>query len=137
VAIDGHEDSGALAAALARVGHVARGPDLVAVVSDLRGQLGWRGPLRALAHRHSVVAIEVRDPREGELPDVGHLVLVDPETGRHVEADTSSARLRRRYAEAEAERRAAVAAELRTAGAEHLLVSTEGSWLRELGRALR
>ena len=37
-----------------------------------------------------VTAIEITDPRETELPDAGHLVLLDPETGRTVEADTAS-----------------------------------------------
>ena len=39
-------------------------------------------PLRRLATRHEMLAVEVVDPRELELPDVGVLELVDPETGR-------------------------------------------------------
>ena len=42
----------------------------------------WQRPLLELAGRHDVVAIEIRDPREQELPNVGELWLVDPETGR-------------------------------------------------------
>ena len=55
-----------------------------------------------------MLAVEVRDPREQELADVGELRLVDPESGRQLRVDTSSARLRERFAEA-AQRRAPAA----------------------------
>ncbi len=64
-------------------------------------------------------------------------MLVDPETGQQVEADTSSERLRRDFAAAEAQRRAGVAAAIRRAGAEHVVLSTQGDWLRELAHRLR
>jgi uncharacterized protein (DUF58 family) len=97
----------------------------------------WARALRALGARHDVLAVEIVDPREGELPAAGQLVLVDPETGRRLEADTASADLRRRFAAAELERRDALRAELRRAGARHVELSTDGDWLRELGRGLR
>jgi uncharacterized protein (DUF58 family) len=125
-----------LAAALKRVSLLARTRGLVTVVSDFRED-SWTAPLRALAQRHTVTAIEITDPREAELPDVGQLVLVDPETGSTVEADTSSARTRAAFAAAEAERRAGVAAAIRRARAHHVVLSTGDDWLRELARALR
>ena len=140
----------ALAAALRRMGRVTRGAGLVVVVSDFREgaphdpELAGHGPkpewaraLRALAGRHDVLAVEVVDPREGELPDAGHLVLGAPETGRRFEADTASATLRRRFAGAELARRDALASELRRAGARHVELPTDGDWLRALGRGLR
>ena len=126
----------ALPAALERVGRLARTRGLVAVVSDFRDD-GWQAPLRTLAQRHTVTAIEITDPREAELPDVGQLVLIDPETGRTVEADTGSARTRAAFAAAEAERRAGVASAIRRARAHHVTLSTDGDWLRELARVLR
>ena len=62
-------------------------------------------PLRRVAVRHETLCIEVVDPRELELPDVGVLDLVDPETGRRREIQTGDRRLRARYAAAAAERR--------------------------------
>ncbi len=50
--------------------------------------------------------------------------------------DTSSRRLRERFAAAATEEREAVAAALRRAGVEHVVLSTEGPWARELGRRL-
>jgi uncharacterized protein (DUF58 family) len=112
-------------------------PGLVVVVSDFRDQAGWGRPLRILAQRHDVVAVEIADPREEELPAVGHLTLVDPETGRHVSVDTSRQAVRERYAAGEAERRAAVARDIGAAGAAHVRLTTDEPWLRRLARALR
>ena len=64
-------------------------------------------------------------------------MLVDPETGARVEADSSAAELRRRFAAAELARRDELRAALRRARVRHLEVSTDGDWLRELGRGLR
>jgi uncharacterized protein (DUF58 family) len=124
-----------LPAALDRVARLARTRGLVAVISDFRED-GWAAPLRMLAQRHAVTAIEVSDPREAELPDAGELVLVDPETGRLVEADTTSPRVRAAFAAAEAERRAHTAQAIRRARAHHVTLSTGADWLRELARVL-
>jgi uncharacterized protein (DUF58 family) len=97
----------------------------------------WARALQSLALRHDVLAVEVVDRREGELPDAGHLVLVDPETGERVEADSSSAELRRRFAAAELARRDMLKSHLRRAHARHVEVATGDDWLRALGRSLR
>src|SRR5205085_9880144 len=90
--------NGTLAEALALVDALAIQRSLVVIVSDFRGRQDWNGPLLRLAGRHPTVAIEIRDPREQELADVGELRLVDPETGRHLRVDTGDAQLRSRFA---------------------------------------
>jgi uncharacterized protein (DUF58 family) len=137
VAGDGAADPRALADAARRIGRVATQPGLVAFVSDFRDHADWTRPLGALRARHSVLAIEVRDPRETYLPAVGRLALVDPETGEHVEVDTSRRAVRDRFAAIENDRRARVAREFRRLRVEHVVLSTHGDWLRELGRRLR
>jgi uncharacterized protein (DUF58 family) len=119
-----------LGAALRRTGAIARQRGVVVIVSDFRGPLDWRKPLIELMSRHEVLAIEIRDPREQELPDVGELWLVDPETGREVRVDTRSEGLRRRFAEAAAQERSGVARVLSALGIPHLVLSTRGDWLR-------
>jgi len=137
VATDGHPSEDGLAAAARRLGRIAAQPGLVCVVSDFREPAtSWSKPLGALARRHSLLAVEVGDPREGVLPPAGRLTLVDPETGQRVEADTSSARLRERFAEGERARRDAVMAALRRARAAHVETGTDADWLRDLGRRL-
>jgi uncharacterized protein (DUF58 family) len=118
--------------ALVRARRHARDRALVVIVSDLRGPRTWAGGLRELCVRHDVVVCEIRDPAEEALPDVGEVVLVDPESGRHVHVDTGSAKVRARYAAAAAAEREAVASEIRSAGADHLLLSTDDDWLRPL-----
>ena len=134
---DGAADPHAMSTALVRLAKVARQAGLVVIVSDFRDQGDWTRPLGALSAKHSVLAVEVRDPREGELPDAGQLALVDPESGELIQVDTSRRKVRERFAELEAEDRARVARELRRLRVEHVVVSTEGEWLRQLGRKLR
>jgi uncharacterized protein (DUF58 family) len=115
---------------------VARQRSLLVVVSDLRGPRDWTIPLTRLSARHDVLMIEVRDPREETLEDAGELTLIDPETGEQVRVDTRSSALRARYAEAAAADRAEVARDVRRAGADHVVLSTRGEWLRPLLVAL-
>ncbi len=137
VAPDGQHDPEGMAGALRRASRLARQPGLVVVISDFREQHGWERPLGSLRVRHSVLAVEISDPRESELPAVGHLSLVDPETGKRVDVDTSRGRVRRRFAELERERREGVARELRRLRIDHVALSTEDEWLLALGRHLR
>jgi uncharacterized protein (DUF58 family) len=137
VAADGRHERDALERALVRVGKVATQPGLVVVISDVRDHDGWERPLGALRARHSVLAVEVRDPREAELPAAGRLALVDPETGERIEVDTGRRAVRERFAELEAAGREEVARELRRLRVEHVVLSTGGDWLRALGRGLR
>jgi uncharacterized protein (DUF58 family) len=123
--------------AFRRTGAVARQRSLVAIVSDFRGPPGWRRSLLHLAGRHDVLAIEIRDPREQELPNVGELWLVDPETGRRLRVDTRSPRLRARFAAAAQTERAVLAEGFGAMGVRHAVLSTEGDWLRSLVPFLR
>jgi len=126
-----------LGAALARTRAIARQRGVVVVASDFRGPLDWRRPLLDVMARHEVLAVEIRDRRELELPDVGDLWLVDPETGRQVRVDTHSRALRDRFAEAAAEERSGVARVLSALGVPHCVLTTEGDWLRPFATFLR
>ncbi len=134
---DGQGDPHAMGDALVRLAKLARQPGLVAVISDFRDHAGWIRPLGALRAHHSVLAIEIGDPREREIPALGRLALIDPETGRRVEVDTSRRKVRERFAELERERRAEIARELRRLRVEHVVLDTDQPWLLELGRRLR
>jgi uncharacterized protein (DUF58 family) len=116
---------------------LVRRRSLVVAVSDFRGPLDWRRSLLRLTRRHDVVAVEIRDRREQELPDVGTVWLVDPETRQQLQVDTRDARVRARFAEAAADDRRELARLLRSAGASHVVLSTSGDWLPALVRFLR
>ena len=115
-----------------RAVRLTRRRSLVVAVSDFRGPLDWRRPLLRLTARHDVVAVEVRDRREQELPDVGTVWFVDPETRRQLQVDTRDRRVRERFAESAATERLEVARTFRSAGVPHVTVSTGGDWLRTL-----
>jgi uncharacterized protein (DUF58 family) len=129
--------TGNLRDALEFADRVVRQRALVVLVSDFRGPPDWQAPLLRVAGRHTVLAVEIRDPREQELADVGELRLVDPETGRQLRVDTSDRRLRERFAAAAAGERRALVSALASAGVRHVALSTEGDWLRPLTAFLR
>lgn len=123
-----------LTAAMESLRRVTRRRSLVVVVSDFLEPRDWERPFRSLAAFHDVLAVEVVDPRELELPPVGLLMLVDPETGRRVEVQTKSAKLRARFAAAAADQRSAIAGALRRAGVEHVQLRTDRDWLQDIVR---
>ncbi len=126
-----------LGTALDQAAALARQRSLVVVVSDFRGPLDWRRPLLQLAGRHDVLAVEIRDPREQELPNAGELWLVDPETGRQLRVDTRNSKLRARFAQAAADERRGLASTLASVGVRHVVLTTSGDWLRPLAVFLR
>lgn len=96
--------------------------------------LPWETPVRRLASRHQVLAVEVVDPREATLPDVGVVALTDPETGAVIEVDTSWAAVREAFATGAAAHREQVASALRRAGCAHLVLRTDADWVTEVAR---
>ena len=111
-----------------------RGRALVFVISDFISAPGWERALESLTRRHEVVAIRLFDRRERELPDVGHLRMVDAETGEHLLIDTSDAGFRQRYAAAVERREADLAAAFRRSGVDATELATDDDLLRALVR---
>lgn len=111
---------------------IARRRSVILVVSDWIDSGDWMLPLRRLTARHEVIAAEIRDPREDALPDVGLLMLEDPETGRQFEVNTAKPKVREVFAAAAAAQRQRIGTDLIAAGASHLVVSTEREWLGDL-----
>ncbi|MEU8246592.1 DUF58 domain-containing protein [Nonomuraea sp. NPDC048916] len=93
----------------------------------------WERPIRRLAARHQVLAVEVLDPRELELPDVGRVAFADPETGKVREVHLSP-KVRHAYAEAAALQREGTRAALRRAGVAHLVLRTDRDWVFDVAQ---
>jgi uncharacterized protein (DUF58 family) len=130
----GDGEVGDLAAALERTRRSATRRGMIIVVSDFLDRPAWERPLRALAHRHDVIAVEVSDPRERSLPDVGLIAVADPETGRRRLVDTGHRSIREGFGDLARRRRAELAARLAGAGVDHLVLSTERDWVLDLVR---
>lgn len=78
-----------LAGALDSAGRVMKHGGVVFVISDFLAE-DYDLALKRLSRRHDVVAVAVGDHREKDVPDVGHVMLVDPETGVERWVDTGS-----------------------------------------------
>jgi len=113
---------------------LARRRCLLVIISDFITQPGWERPLALLARRHDVVAIQVVDPRESELPSVGMVYVEDAETGEQIFVDTSDPVFRERLASASAERADELAAATRRAGTDLHRVATDDDLVRALAR---
>jgi uncharacterized protein (DUF58 family) len=124
---------GDLTTAIEQLRRPPRRRGLAVVISDFLGEPDWERSLRALSNRHDLLAVEVLDPRELELPDVGTVVLADPETGRQREVVTSPL-LCREFAAAAAQHRDRVATALRRSGAAHLTLRTDSDWIADIVR---
>ncbi len=133
----GHAD---LSGALARVGALSRRRGFVTVISDFiaasNPQSDWHRALGTLAVRNDVLAIEVIDPRELDIPAVGYVALADPATGRVREVQVT-ADLQQRYRAAAQAQRDATTAVLRSAGADHLVLRTDQDWVGALIQHVR
>jgi len=96
VGFEGKSRGTDLGACLREVGNVLKRRSVVFVVSDfIGGEMG--SALKGLRKRHDVIAINVRDDREGEIPDIGLIELEDEETGEQILVDTSSKEFRENY----------------------------------------
>lgn len=119
----------ALDLALNRIPHRA----LVIIVSDfITPGTAWEKSLRAVAAKHDVVAAQIMDPREIELPDAGRVCLEDPETGEQILVNTSHPAVRDQFAARVAERQAALQHLLRRSGVERITVRTDEDYVPAL-----
>lgn len=90
--------------------------------------------LRLLSQRHDLVAVVLDDPGERTLPGLGVVRLVDPETGRFVEVDTSAAAVRERYHAAIESEHVQRQQLLRRLAIDEVVVRTETGWAEPLLR---
>jgi uncharacterized protein (DUF58 family) len=123
-----------LAVALRAALGIARRRSLIVVVSDFISEPGWERPLAMLARRHDVVAIQVLDRREFELPAAGMMYVEDAETGEQIFVDTSNPAFQQRLRAAAADRQAVLIAAARTAGTDLFTVTTDEDLVRALAR---
>ncbi|MBO5193588.1 MAG: DUF58 domain-containing protein [Bacteroidales bacterium] len=64
---------------------------------DADGMPRYEDALKVAVNRHDLSVIEVHDPRERDIPDVGLVNVKDSETGRSSWVDTSSRKMREAY----------------------------------------
>jgi len=90
--------------------------------------------LRHANRRHDVVAVQIADPYELELPVLGRLVLQDAETGEIIEVNTADVRKRTAFAQRQLKARTELARVFRSAGIDAIQLRTDQPYAAELGR---
>jgi uncharacterized protein (DUF58 family) len=113
---------------------ILRRRSLVVIVSDFLSEPGWQGLVSQLARRHDVVAIQVVDRREFELPAAGMIYVEDAETGEVIFVDTDDPGFQERLRAQADVRQATLVADLRSAGLDLFTVSTDEDLVRALFR---
>ncbi|CAM3362430.1 hypothetical protein BST27_19880 [Mycobacterium intermedium] len=124
---------GDLAATIDALRRPERRRGMAVIISDFLGPINWMRPLRAISARHEVLAIEVLDPRDVELPDIGDVVLQDAESGVTREF-TIDEQLQADFAKAAAAHRAEVARTIRGCGASLMSLRTDRDWIGDIVR---
>ena len=119
---------------LQRAAETIKRRSAIFIVSDFISEDGWQQPLMRLAQRHDVIAVQVTDPMEQALPNVGLMTLEDPETGEQMFVDTTDPALRKRFAALAQERANALARTFAQAGVEPLTLRTDQSLIDNVVR---
>ena len=98
------------------------------------GSRSATGVLRQANRRHDVLAVQVSDRHEMEMPALGRLVLQDAETGELVEINTNDPRKRRAFAERQQRFHQDLAKMFSLAGIDSIALKTEEPYAGALGR---
>src|ERR1700719_4737924 len=121
--------------------HVLHRRAIVFLISDfqstgdpVRTRAELRRAMRQTNRRHDLIAVQVADPREKELPNVGVLALEDAESGEIIEIDTASAAVRKRFSELSLEHSRRLVNDLRSEGVDTLELKTDSPYMPALQR---
>lgn len=112
--------------------HSIKKRSLIFVVSDFISTPGWERSLTLLSQKHEVIAIQLFDPREVSLPDVGPLVLEDAETGEQIYVDTHDKKFRQQFFLAAKKREKDLKDAFKRAGVDVLSLSTEADLIHAI-----
>lgn len=94
----------------------------------------WERALRRLAVRNQVLCVEVVDKREIDFPDVGDMLIRDPETNFERFINTSDPGVRARMNAASAAQRERIRVAMRRAGVGHIQLRTDRDWVQDIAR---
>ncbi|MFO0692608.1 MAG: DUF58 domain-containing protein [Polyangiales bacterium] len=125
-----------VAAALEYLGRLTKRRSVAFLVSDFLTP-EFEKPLRTASSRHDLIPVQIVDPREEQLPDVGLALFEDLETGELVEVDTSDPRVRRAYSEELTRARARREQLFRRLRVDHVTIRTDQPYVRPLTEFFR
>jgi uncharacterized protein (DUF58 family) len=112
-----------LRGALETAARIMKHQGIVFVISDFLAE-DYETALKRLARKNEVVAVRVRDRHEWEIPNIGAIAVVDPETGEEGVVDPRSFRFRNWFEKYKKEVDARFKTACRNAGVEELAIET-------------
>ncbi|MBI70008.1 MAG: DUF58 domain-containing protein [Phycisphaerae bacterium] len=121
-----------ISAALDFLNKVQKKRSIAFLISDMQDH-GWQLPLQIANRRHDVIAVQTNDCAELELPKVGMMRIVDPETGTTQTIDTSSQKVRKVWKQLAQERQIAIEQTIRRCKVDLLKVETGEPFANALG----
>ncbi|UOE38999.1 DUF58 domain-containing protein [Chryseobacterium oryzae] len=104
---------------------------LVFLLSDFEDDYDSK-TLRVASKKHQLLGMRVYDEKDNEIPDVGYVLLNDSETGKQIWVNTSSARWRYTFAEAQKQKLRIVEEDFSKSSAELVNVSVGGDYSKLL-----
>jgi len=125
-----------LGVALDLLGGIGKRRTVAFLISDFIAE-DYEKPLRVVSAKHDLIPIQVVDPREDELPDVGLALIEDLESGELVEVDTSNLDVRANFAREAQRQRASREHLFRRLQLDHCTVSTDRDFVKPLTELFR
>jgi uncharacterized protein (DUF58 family) len=125
-----------LAGALESTGRIMKHSGVVFLLSDFMAK-DYEIPLKRLARRHDVVAVTLTDERETAIPELGQILLLDPETGEERLVDTASYGFKNWLKEHQREFEAEVQTNFRGSRVENLRILTKEDYGEAVVRFFR
>ena len=102
------------------------------LISDFINKDSFKDALTVANRKHDMVAIQVYDQRETELPAVGLMKIKDAETGKERWIDTSSARVREAYKDWWNKRQEAMDSTFKKCRVDSVSISTGDDYVKSL-----
>jgi uncharacterized protein (DUF58 family) len=122
-----------IGAALDTLSTVLKRRSVVFLISDfLTPTESYAHQLKVVARKHDLVVIDLHDPLETAIPEIGLVALQDAETGETVWVDTSDAGWRREFSERLASLEAARRTAFNAAGVDRIGLTTGRDYAAEL-----
>lgn len=93
--------------------------------------------LQTVKHKHDVVALQIYDHRENQMPDIGLVKFQDSETGREIWVNTSNKKIREKYENISKIKDQKIKEIFTKTGVDYTKINTEEDYIKPLLRLFK
>ena len=122
--------------ALRYVINVIKKKSIVFVISDFIGK-DFEDALKLANRKHDIVALQIYDQRENELPDAGIIHLKNAETDELLEVDSSNSFVRRKFHELSLQKEKKLNDTFAKSGVDWIKLRTDENYVHQLMRLFK